>query len=203
MMINGFNTIFVILSGGYSTRMGKDKAFVGKSKPFIQTILRRLHFVDHKKLFVSIRWEQFHRYKEILPGLNYIIDHNLTGEGPMRGILTTFNYFRKMKIDFQHIVFLSVDIPYVRLKTINRLLQNRNTGIGSFFIHDNIIQPFWGLYSRELLESWNHDYSEGRLNGFSIIKNLYPIQHRLNIIELPPKEMPFFKNFNSPEDLTY
>ncbi len=97
--MNTLNLIPIILMGGYSKRMKKDKAFLYyKNKFWFEIIYNELKkFFDN--VYLSLRKEQFIQYsRELEKFKDFIItDWKFSIEGPLKGMLSTYAYFLNIK----------------------------------------------------------------------------------------------------------
>ena len=132
----------LILTGGKSTRMGKDKALLnyhGKTQTeFCYELLEG--FCD--KVFISNRKDQ--SVVQGHKGLPQIHDHeNYSGIGPLAGILSSMQKYPKAAW-----LVLACDLPYVCAKTIKHLIEHRNSkrlATAYQSSHDQLPEPLCDL----------------------------------------------------------
>ena len=110
----------LVLTGGKSSRMGKDKSLLNYHGKMQVEVCYDLLKNFCEKIFISNREDQAE-----LPGhkgLPQIHDHqNYSGIGPLAGILSAMEEYPKTAW-----LVLACDLPYVSAATIQHLIQNRN-----------------------------------------------------------------------------
>lgn len=108
----------LVLAGGQSNRMGKDKSTLAyhaniQHRKIVYHILMRFC----SSVYISCRSDQHHITQD---NLSYIMDENLY-QGPMNGILSAHH---------QHPMaawlVLAIDLPHVNERTVQTLIENRD-----------------------------------------------------------------------------
>lgn len=175
----------LILAGGYSTRMGTDKALLvyngTPQREFLFGLLGR----HCRAVHVSCRADQ-----NVPAHLNPILDaYNITG--PLNGILSAF--MSKANIAW---LAIAVDMPFINDHAIEALLASRDkTKLATCFRNPQTQQP------EPLLTVWETT-AYPLLLKFAEEGNISPrdflMKHPVNLIE-PPDER-ILISFNSPED---
>lgn len=178
----------LLLSGGFSTRMGRDKGtMIWQHEPLIRHQLQLLHTLTDNVL-ISCREEQrtlYSSYGELL------IDQ-LPPSGPISGLLTAFRH------DPSHAwLVIPVDMPHMDQVHLARLIDARDQeAIATVFIDPvhQILQPLaaiWEPSSMPILESaWTNE-------RFSLRRLLE--KHR--VASVPVESSHVLHNLNRPEDL--
>lgn len=123
-----------VLAGGYSTRMGRDKA----SLPFgdgtlLSHQIRKLKSLGVDEVLIS----------GTADGIPDVYPHR----GPLSGIHACL---KQAKHDA--VLFLSVDAPLVPPETLLSLIDAHRSGI-TLLEHDGEIEPLMGVYDRALAET--------------------------------------------------
>lgn len=109
----------LILAGGKSSRMQTDKGELQYHATMSQrTFLYKMLEKFCAKTFISCRKDQV---ENLLPGEASIVDENMY-EGPLNGILSAHHRFPQMAW-----LVLAVDLPHITDKTIQVLLDERDT----------------------------------------------------------------------------
>lgn len=128
----------VILAGGKSSRMGKDKALLDlNGKSFIQHIAEELQKVFTKVIIVS---DHSKPYKFLdLP----MYEDIFKGCGPLAGIHSAFIHSNSDRI-----FVVSTDMPLINTSTIQHLLDCSSIGDVIIYSIRNTIQPLFGIYNR-------------------------------------------------------
>ncbi|WP_202618097.1 NTP transferase domain-containing protein [Arcticibacter tournemirensis] len=106
----------LILSGGRSTRMGRDKGSISYHGKSQREYLRELLVPFCQEVFISCNKEQIHD----LDGFA-VIEDSVEGQGPMIGILSAFQ-------QDPGVAWLTVacDLPFLTQKTVDHLVTHRN-----------------------------------------------------------------------------
>jgi molybdopterin-guanine dinucleotide biosynthesis protein A len=163
----------LILSGGYSTRMGRDKG----SLPWDEGLLvhhqaRRLSgIVD--MVYISCREEQLATYHGDFP----LLADTLPSGGPMTGLLRAMEEFPETAW-----LVLSVDLPYLQLSLLLDLMDlAEESYIASVYRQDDgILQPLAGIWypgAKPLLEA---AFDAGYYSLQKVLQN-----HHARILESP------------------
>jgi len=183
------NITGVILAGGKSSRMKRDKALLKfHDKPFIQLISETLHKVFENVIIISDHVEQ---YKFLyLP----IYQDVYKDCGPLAGIHSAFVHTQS-----NGIFISSVDLPLIDVSAIQYILNQKCNADAILFSLDGQIQPLFGLYYRACLLKIENQLKQKR---YSVVEFLDKIN--TNIILLNSKQInissKILQNINSPED---
>lgn len=133
----------LILAGGKSTRMKKDKSLLRyQGKTQIESAFNLLsQFCE--KIFISNRKAQaaLHKHK----GLPQIHDHQEFRDiGPLSGILSAMTEYPSAAW-----LVLACDLPFVSVKTLERLIERRNqskTATAFTSANDGLPEPLCAIY---------------------------------------------------------
>lgn len=107
----------MILTGGKSKRMGRDKALLQYSEKKQIDVCLDLLARNCNEVFVSTRPQQSDR--ENLQG--YLLEDSFLGFGPLGGILTGLHRYREASW-----LVIACDLPFLDQSTIDLLIQNRD-----------------------------------------------------------------------------
>lgn len=108
----------LVLAGGKSSRMGRDKSTLSYHSQIQQRrVAHQLLMMFCKAAYISCRAEQEHITQDDLP---YIPDKNQYG-GPMNGILSAHHLHPEAAW-----LVIAVDLPHVKASTIETLVGARN-----------------------------------------------------------------------------
>jgi molybdopterin-guanine dinucleotide biosynthesis protein A len=188
----GLNLSGIILSGGKSTRMGENKAFIEiEGVP----IIRRIQSV-FERLFdeIIIVTDQ----KEIFSSLNAKIYEDLIPNRGVLGGLYTGLFFSSFGFSF----YVACDMPFLKEPVIKFLIENIDGYDAVVPKTKDGLQPLHAIYSKNCLEPVKKIIDEGK---FRII-DLYSMV-RVKIVEereffsLDPMRESFI-NVNTPEELS-
>ncbi|XDD45837.1 molybdenum cofactor guanylyltransferase [Leptospira sp. WS39.C2] len=205
MRLNNHDLIFVILVGGKSSRMGEDKAFlpIGKKSNFVMILIKKIYFFTNK-IFISLKQNQSILYDNWFPKDSIIFDQDNNLKGPLCGLLSTYQFLKNKNINYKAIFVLAVDTPYIRLKSIFRLIetfQKNPKSEGVFYVSKNGVEPLCAIYNRFTLESWSDENKHNQMFDFSLQKRINNIKENSIFLELPKNEERFMQNINTKEDL--
>ena len=140
----------LILTGGHSRRMGKDKALLKvKGRTILENTVRLIEpYVE--EIFVSIREDQANEpirsaYQNLIDQPNY--------NGPMAGILSA-----AFKDSASSWLIVSCDLPLLDNKTIEILIEKRSKANDAtvFSTQENKIEPLCGIYESRLLKKFKN-----------------------------------------------
>ena len=180
----------VILAGGKSSRMGRDKALLElKGMSFIKNIADELQKVFTKVIIVSDRTEA---YKFL--GLR-IYEDIFKNCGPLAGIHSAFIHSRS-KVIF----VVSTDMPLINSKIIKYILDLSFSNEAIVYSIHNTIQPLFGIYNRTCFSVLEEDHL--RRKQYSVVQFLNDIDSI--IIPVPASPLcdiaRMLVNVNTPED---
>ncbi|MEI1279170.1 molybdenum cofactor guanylyltransferase [Leptospira venezuelensis] len=198
--MRAIDSVGILLAGGKSSRMGRDKSFLSlkSQKFFLIESYKKLKFLC-RNVRVSIREEQREEYSKHVPNEFLVSDSITDMEGPLQGIFSSFLDFQN-EPKIKNFLILAVDLPYMRIKTLARLYSEKEMiGSGVFYQTKEGIEPLCGLYSSDYLRFLFLEFEKGVLNSFSpktLIERGNP-----SLLSIPEMEKSSFINLNSPEDL--
>lgn len=175
----------IILSGGKSTRMGKDKGMLQyKGKPFLQWLIDTVNPLAQETMIISNHAEhhQFgHRvYSDLFQDM-----------GPLAGIYTGLHYAQ-----FQTNIILSCDIPLISKNVLHFLLKmHDNNHITLPFCNDKI-HYLIGIYQKSYAQFFLNELKNNQKKVKSAVEKL-----PLSIVGNSNFERKNFLNINTPSDL--
>lgn len=180
------NTCAVILAGGQSSRMGKDKGLLVKDCEFwVEIIKSRLP--DGIDCYVSVGCHNVDKYKD--SGIeNLILDNNAfqNVNGPIKGILSGKNCFNL----YDRLLVVTCDMIDLTTETFIQLLSH---GKSACFDVDGEVQPLPLVLNRGTLNS---------ISSFELENtSLKWVLENLDIDKLSLTGSREFMNYNSKTDL--
>ncbi|MDP6685651.1 MAG: molybdenum cofactor guanylyltransferase [Candidatus Omnitrophota bacterium] len=181
----------VILSGGKSTRMKTDKAFVKiGSKTMIEELISRLENKFSKLMIIA-------NEKEKYAGLGIeVIKDIIPEKGPLGGIYTAL-----VKSDSFYNFIFSCDAPFVNLDLIDYMISERE-GIDIIVPRwNNRFEPLHAIYSKNCIEAIERQLGKNELkvtNFFQYVKVRVIDEKEISRFV---SSQPFFANINTPQDL--
>ena len=104
----------IILCGGKSSRMGRDKgSMIIQDKPMIKHVLSTLNHQINEAIIVLNNQDRIGKYSEFINPQDYtytitFVEDKIKNKGPMPGIMTGLSYIRS-----DYSLVLPCDSPYV------------------------------------------------------------------------------------------
>jgi len=169
------STALVILAGGKSSRMGRDKAllpFGGYSCLAQFQYQRFLPFFE--KVYISCKNNKFDfEFK--------IIEDRYEDSSPLVALVSIFETLQVEKI-----FLLSVDAPFVDKDTIDKLFEASNNTDIVVAKSPNGIEPLCGIYNRSILEVAKKQLSQNnhRLNNLLKLLNTHFVEFQSEAVFL-------------------
>ncbi|MTJ55682.1 molybdenum cofactor guanylyltransferase [Anabaena sp. UHCC 0253] len=192
-----YHVTTIILAGGKSTRMGRDKALIPMGGvPMLQLICTIAEACTHK-VYVVTPWPE--RYQDLLtPNSQFIPEIPLAGEtgnesrthGPLVGFMQGLTM-----VETNWVLLLACDLPNLRLEILQAWISKLDTipenTIAALVQDNQIWQPLCGFYRRRCLPELTQYIEEGG-RSFQEWLKFYHVE----VLPLADPEMLF--NFNSP-----
>ncbi len=180
----------VVLAGGQSSRMGRDKALVE---------LDGVSFLDR-----AIELLRPHA-KEVLvigdpgkyaPAHATVVPDELPGKGPLGGLVTALKSARYVRL-----LVLACDLPNINDRLLIHLKKELVGDVDAVVPrHDGLIEPLAGAYHRHCIELFERNIAVDRLKMSDALSRV-----NTRYLELTPGEegwpLDLFKNVNAPSDL--
>ena len=198
----------VLLCGGRSSRMGRDKALIEVEGEALWLRQRRkLQDVLGKEPLVSVRNEAGFRVGNVSGGCDgasprYVLDDG--SSGPLGGILAAFDAIEAASMDARptHLAVLAVDMPYMETSwwvTLARACASTRGAIGKWESGAGL-EPLAAIYPTAMRSIFLGARADG---NFSVQKiGLRGIAAGLlREVPIATGEEAFFKNWNSPSDI--
>jgi molybdopterin-guanine dinucleotide biosynthesis protein A len=179
----------VLLCGGQSTRMGRDKAFIDwQNRPLWQVQLEKLRQLGPERLLISCREQQHSlfaiRHSSFPP--EFIFDPPNTDDGPL-GAIT-----RCLELVQTPLLVLAVDMPWMTIEFLREHILP-----GGFFRGPHGFEALCAVYEPAMLPAMQKALSERRLALQRVIEACQPSVHLLG-----EEHAPFFRNANTQDELT-
>ena len=181
----------IILSGGKSLRMGKDKAFIKvKGIPIIERITALFQKLFKETIIVT-------NHREVYLYLKVTLHEDLIpNAGALGGLYTGLFYST-----FPYSFVVACDMPYLRTEVIHHLIEKIKGYDVVVPRTEDGLEPLHALYSKRCVEPIRSVLAEKKTR----IIDLYPLV-RVRVIEaeeiLPVDPgMESFININTPEEL--
>jgi len=185
------NITAVLLAGGESRRMGKDKATILlRGKPLWQIQLELLRRLNPAKIFVSGRTDPAWRPA----GVQFVAD-DPPSRGPLSGLATSL-----AKMNIAHLLALAVDMPFMTEQYLKFLCAQIKPGVGVLPKIDTRAEPLAAIYPREADTDFRSALASADFSLQSVVRRLVE-NGKLREVRVKEQEKKVFLNVNEPADL--
>jgi len=181
----------LLLAGGESRRMGRDKATIEfDGQPLWMRQLRILRDLAPKKIFVSARTQPLW-----LPDDAGLLLDDPPSRGPLSGLTKALE-----QMQTTHLVALAVDMPFMTADQLHVLCSLAGEGRGVVPTIGEQAEPLAAIYSRESALDFaaalaGHDFSMQKL-----VREL-TAAGKARLFPVSPKDEYSYRSVNAPEDL--
>jgi molybdopterin-guanine dinucleotide biosynthesis protein A len=178
----------VLLAGGESRRMGRDKAtIIFEGEPLWQRQLRTLAQVGADQIFVSARNDPAWRPNDVV----FVPDGD-ESHGPWSGLAATF-----AAISPTHLLVLAIDMPLMSAAYLNCLRELMQPSLGVVPVLDGRFEPLAAIYPREV------HVDLANIADFSLQAFVRKIADagKVAVVDVTEHDVPLFRNLNDPRDL--
>ena len=195
----------IILCGGKSSRMGRDKgSMIIQDKPMIKHILSTLNHHINEVVIVLNDSSRIGKYSEFINPTDYtytltFVEDKIKDKGPMPGIMTGLG-----EIAGEFALVLPCDSPYVSTNYINTIfneIENDYQAIVPFHDVENKLktsEPLHSIYNRNIMPEIEKLINEDILHIKGLIEK---IDAKFVLIDNKKIEKKEFRNLNRPEDI--
>lgn len=181
----------VLLAGGQSRRMGRDKAAIlFRGKPLWQIQLDLLQKLQPAEIFVSARTDPAWRPSD----LTFVPDE-LPSRGPLSGVTATL-----ARIQSSHLLVLAIDMPFINEDHLRYLCDKIEPGRGVLPMIGNRAEPLAAIYPIEARVDFVNALSGLDFSMRTLTNKLVKIG-RLRVIRVSEEKELFYRNLNQPDDL--
>ena len=195
----------IILCGGDSRRMGKDKgSMIIQNKPMIKHILTTLNHQINEVIIVLKNYKRIEKYKEFIDLTSYdykitICEDEIKNKGPLSGILTGLKH-----INDQYALILPCDNPFISKRYINTIfneIENKYQAIVPYHNKNDKLktsEPLHSIYHKNTIPIIQELLNEDTLHIKGLIEK---IDTKFILIDNKKIEKKEFKNLNYPNDI--
>ena len=195
----------IILCGGQSRRMGKDKgSLIIKDKPMIKYILSTLNNEIDEVIIVLNDNKRIDKYMEFINPEDYsyklkFVEDKIKNKGPISGILTGLE-----NISSEYAIVFPCDNPFVTKNTIQTLFNETTCNIQAVVpYHDpenklKTSEPLHSIYNKNIIPLIDNLILNDSLHIKGIIEKIDTKFVLIDNKKILKKE---FRNLNHPEDL--
>ncbi len=181
----------VLLAGGESRRMGRDKAtLLFRERPLWQRQLELLRELEPAELIVSARTDPPWRPPEI----GFVADET-PSRGPMSGLAAAL-----AQMHSSHLLALGIDMPFMTAEYLCALCETAGGESGAIPINGGRYEPLAAVYPQSALADVRSalagdDYSLQNLCARLVAGG------KLRAVKVAEEERALFRNLNTPADL--
>jgi len=182
----------LLLAGGRSARMGRDKALLTwNESPLWRIQLEKLQELKAGRCLIACREEQA-LHQETVTNVEWLFDLPNQDCGPMGPIA------RALDSAQGPLLVLAVDMPFMTVPFLNQALRFMN-GVGLFFRLEQGIEPLAGIYAPGMSPLLKRALQEGRYSLRDVIEAAE--QESLAVISpLSHEDAHLFANTNTPDE---
>lgn len=188
--MNKHNVTGIILAGGASSRMRKDKGLCEfKGKPLINYAIEALVPICDTVLISSnniVGYESF-GYQ--------VVEDEFKGIGPIGGIYSSLR-----KSTTKHNLIISCDTPFLNIQLLKYILINSDNYDVVVPEHGNsLIEPLAAYYSSEIIHQLE---SSIEMKDYKLMNLFTRVKFKsIKVDTIPGYSNNLFKNFNTPDEL--
>lgn len=191
---------FIILCGGQSKRMGRDKGSIAlKGKPMILHVMDTISDLADEIILVLRDEKQIKDYRELFKG-NYnslkIVTDKTKDQGPLMGILTGLS-----NISSDYAQVLPCDSPFISRNFISKMFKTAEIENSEAIVpkwNDGHIEPLHSIYKKTVLNTIHMLIKEKRMDVKSLIQNINVKYVDISQLDVTGKS---FLNINTAKDL--
>ena len=185
------NISAVLLAGGESRRMGKDKAtLLFRGKPLWQVQIDLLQKLEPAEIFVSARTDPSWRPDDV----QFVAD-DPPSRGPLSGLGASL-----ARMHTAHLLALAIDMPFMSENYLRYLYDQIDPGIGVVPKIDNRAEPLAAIYPREARVDFQRALSGADFSLQTLVCDLIEAG-KLREIPVTEQEKKLFLNVNELSDL--
>ena len=181
----------VLLAGGESRRMGKDKAtLLFRGKPLWEIQLELLQKTEPAEIFVSARTDPVWRPADV----QFVADE-APSRGPLSGIAASL-----AKVRTKHLLALAIDTPFVTEEYLKSLCSQIEPRRGVIPKIEDRFEPLAAIYPQEALANFRGALSGTDFSMQTVARRL-AAEGKLRVVPVTSQERNLFLNLNDLSDL--
>jgi molybdopterin-guanine dinucleotide biosynthesis protein A len=187
------NLSAVLLAGGESRRMGKDKATLSyRGKPLWQIQLELLRQLAPQEIFVSARSDLDWRPADI----QFVAD-DPPSRGPLSGLAASLD-----RMSTSHLLAIAIDMPWMSNKYLEFLCAQIEPGRGVVPKIGDRAEPLVAIYPREAALHTGNALTGSDFSLQSLIRHLVTAG-KLQEISVEERDKKLFLNVNSSSEFPF
>ena len=180
----------VLLAGGKSRRMGRDKAAIlFRDSPLWRHQLETLRKLEPKELLVSAQGDPPWRPADV----EFVADAQ-PSRGPLSGIAAALS-----RTESEHLLALAIDMPFMTDDYLRELFKQSQPGCGVVPMFDNRAEPLSAIYPREATVDFTNALAGNNFSLQPLVEKLIAIG-KLQPVQVSAKDRALFRNLNEPSD---
>jgi molybdopterin-guanine dinucleotide biosynthesis protein A len=181
----------VLLAGGESRRMGRDKATMNfGGQPLWQRQLQMLRGLRPQSVMVSARTAP-----DWLPGDAQLLLDDAPSRGPLSGLTKAF-----AAIETTHLLVLAVDLPFMTAEELSRSLEFATEYCGAVPIIGGRAEPLAAVYSAEAIADFRGALAGSDFSLQSIVWKL-AAAGKVTLRSVPEADAYLYQNWNQKGDV--
>lgn len=181
----------VLLAGGESRRMGRDKALVEfNGQPLWQRQLETLRQVGATEIIVSARTDPAWRPNDLM-----LVADGIDSHGPWSGLMASLAYMRTT-----HLLALAIDMPMMRASYLHSLGELVETDRGVVPQIGECYEPLAAIYPRGVDVDLARAGADGDYSLQNALERLIA-NDRMRAVKVERADEELFRNVNRPRDL--
>ena len=185
------NISAVLLAGGESRRMGRDKAtLVFRGKPLWENQLDLLRKLRPREIFLSARNDPVWRPADV-----HFVTDETPSRGPLSGLAATLPRLRT-----DHLLALAIDMPLMTEDFLRSLSNLIKPSCGVVPMIGDRAEPLAAIYPKGADTNAIAALSGPDFSLRSLAKRLI-VAGKLRLVSVSKDEEAYFRNFNKPGDL--
>jgi molybdopterin-guanine dinucleotide biosynthesis protein A len=185
------NLSAVLLAGGESRRMGKDKAtLLFREEPLWRIQLDLLRKLEPAETFVSARTDPAWRPADV-----QFVPDAFPSRGPLSGLVASLD-----RISTSHLLALAIDMPWMTEKYLKFLCAEIEPGCGVVPKVGDRVEPVAAIYPREAAIDFRNALTGADFSLQFLVRDLITAG-KLREISVPEREKKLFLNVNALSDL--
>ncbi|HEY2143146.1 MAG TPA: molybdenum cofactor guanylyltransferase [Candidatus Udaeobacter sp.] len=185
------NMSAVLLAGGESLRMGKDKATVlFRGKPLWEVQLSVLRKLGPSEIFVSARTDPSWR-----PGDVQFVADVPPSRGPLSGLAASL-----VRVRTTHLLALAIDMPFMTENFLRYVCDEIEASVGVVPKIDNRAEPLAAIYPREAVIDFRNALAGTDFSLQTLTRSLVDTG-KLRELAVDGQQKKLFLNVNEVSDL--
>lgn len=181
----------VLLAGGESRRMGRDKATIEfRGQPLWKRQLELLHALSPEKVFVSARtapaW---------LPNDTELLLDEPPSRGPISGLAKAL-----AATETTHLIALAVDTPFMIRGELGRLLERASEGCGVVPIIGDRAEPLAAIYPAEAAADFQTALAARDFSLQTVVRKLAAVD-KVKLWPVQDVDANLYRSVNEPSDI--